>query len=123
MAVMRIGSGSVPFRPVPEQIFPQPPPASFRTDKMKAFPPANAIEAGMKLEVMRPLVPQGAWLFALLLGTIAGSEAYGAQLPHGFVETELAQGITGATAMDFASDGRLFICEQTGALRIYKNGT
>lgn len=45
----------------------------------------------------------------------------GARLPDGFEETAIAEGINGATAMDFAPDGRLFVCEQTGALRIVKN--
>ena len=33
----------------------------------------------------------------------------------------IATGITGATAMAVAPDGRVFVCEQTGALRIVKN--
>jgi glucose/arabinose dehydrogenase len=43
-------------------------------------------------------------------------------LPPDFVAEEIAAGITGATAMAVAPDGRLFICEQPGALRIWKNG-
>ena len=44
-----------------------------------------------------------------------------AELPEGFSEEVTATGITGATAMAVASDGRVFVCEQTGALRIVKN--
>jgi uncharacterized repeat protein (TIGR03806 family) len=44
-----------------------------------------------------------------------------ADLPDGFSEKVVATGITGATAMAIAPDGRVFICEQTGALRIVKN--
>jgi putative heme-binding domain-containing protein len=43
-------------------------------------------------------------------------------LPPGFSSERLADGITGATALAVASDGRVFVCEQTGALRVVKNG-
>ncbi len=42
-------------------------------------------------------------------------------LPEGFSEEVIATGITGATAMAVAPDGRVFVCEQTGALRIVRN--
>jgi uncharacterized repeat protein (TIGR03806 family) len=45
----------------------------------------------------------------------------GADLPAGFADTVLATGITGATAMEIAPDGRIFVCEQTGALRVVKD--
>ena len=41
-------------------------------------------------------------------------------LPQGFTWSRVAAGITGATAMEVAADGRVFVCEQTGALRIVK---
>src|SRR5215831_4725531 len=44
----------------------------------------------------------------------------GVDLPEGFAETVVTTGITGATAMEIAPDGRIFVCEQTGALRIVK---
>jgi hypothetical protein len=47
--------------------------------------------------------------------------ALAVKLPEGFTETALVTGINDATAMDFAPDGRLFICEQTGGLRVVKN--
>ncbi len=43
-------------------------------------------------------------------------------LPPGFRATVVATGLTGATAMDVAPDGRIFLCEQTGALRVIKDG-
>jgi putative heme-binding domain-containing protein len=43
-------------------------------------------------------------------------------LPKGFAVETVANGITGATAMEVAADGRVFVCEQTGALRIVKDG-
>lgn len=45
-----------------------------------------------------------------------------ATLPVGFTETLIASGLSNPTAMQFAPDGRLFVCEQGGALRVVKNG-
>lgn len=44
------------------------------------------------------------------------------ELPDGFAWQTVAEGITGATSMAIAPDGRVFVCEQTGALRVVKNG-
>ena len=46
----------------------------------------------------------------------------GATLPTGFVETTVASGIASPTAMAIAPNGRIFVCSQTGALRVIKNG-
>ena len=46
----------------------------------------------------------------------------GATLPPGFTETRVAAGLQSPTAMAFAPDGRLFVCEQGGRLRVIKNG-
>ncbi len=43
------------------------------------------------------------------------------ELPEGFTDSVVATGITGATALAAAPDGRLFVCEQTGALRVVKD--
>jgi putative heme-binding domain-containing protein len=43
-------------------------------------------------------------------------------LPQGFKAEVVATGFTGATALEIAADGRIFVCEQTGALRIIKHG-
>jgi glucose/arabinose dehydrogenase len=48
--------------------------------------------------------------------------AAAATLPTGFVETQIASGLSSPTAMDFAPDGRLFVCLQGGNLRVVKNG-
>jgi glucose/arabinose dehydrogenase len=42
-------------------------------------------------------------------------------LASGFSETTLASGLTRPTAMDFAPDGRLFVAEQDGPVRLIKN--
>ena len=34
----------------------------------------------------------------------------------------VASGLASPTAMEFAPDGRLFVCEQGGTLRVIKNG-
>jgi putative heme-binding domain-containing protein len=44
------------------------------------------------------------------------------KLPAGFQVRTVATGLTGATAMEVAPDGRLFICEQTGRLCVVKDG-
>jgi putative heme-binding domain-containing protein len=42
-------------------------------------------------------------------------------LPPGFEWQTIAQGLTGTTALAAAPDGRVFVCEQTGTLRVVKN--
>jgi glucose/arabinose dehydrogenase len=48
--------------------------------------------------------------------------ARAATLPPGFTESLLAGGLVSPTAMDFSPDGRLFVCQQGGSLRVIKNG-
>jgi putative heme-binding domain-containing protein len=43
-------------------------------------------------------------------------------LPEGFRADVIATGFTGATAFELAADGRIFVCEQTGRLRVIKKG-
>src|SRR6266567_7241799 len=56
----------------------------------------------------------------LLFGLSFSASA--ATLPSGFVETTVASGIASPTAMAIAPDGRIFVCSQSGALRVIKNG-
>jgi glucose/arabinose dehydrogenase len=58
-------------------------------------------------------------LLPLLVFACARADA--TVLPSGFTETQIG-GLTDPTAMEFAPDGRLFICQQGGALRVVKNG-
>jgi glucose/arabinose dehydrogenase len=46
-----------------------------------------------------------------------------ASLPANFTEALVASGISSPTAFDFAPDGRLFVCQQNGRLRVIKNGS
>jgi glucose/arabinose dehydrogenase len=48
--------------------------------------------------------------------------AHAATVPAGFAETAIASGLSSPTAMQFAPDGRLFVCEQGGRLRVIKDG-
>ena len=62
-------------------------------------------------------------LVTLFLISVSGFLSAGAAtLPGGFAETQIANGLTSPTAMDFAPDGRLFVCLQGGNLRVIKNG-
>jgi glucose/arabinose dehydrogenase len=59
------------------------------------------------------------WRFILLFS----APLVAATLPSGFFESALASGvISNATAFDFAPDGRIFVCEQGGAVRVIKSG-
>lgn len=59
---------------------------------------------------------------AFLLLALASLPLRAATLPPDFTETQLARGIVRPTAMALAPDGRVFVCEQTGALRVIKDG-
>ncbi|HHT9124359.1 MAG TPA: PQQ-dependent sugar dehydrogenase [Candidatus Brocadiia bacterium] len=56
--------------------------------------------------------------FTLLPGPI-----YAASVPDGFVDELVADGLYKPTAMAIAPDGRIFVCEQEGTLRLIKNDT
>ena len=45
-----------------------------------------------------------------------------AAIPTGFTDSKMTGGLNTPTAMEFAPDGRLFVAEKGGALRIIKNG-
>src|SRR5215211_7200772 len=57
----------------------------------------------------------------LCLSVFVVGNCYGATLPAGFTETAIS-GLSNPTAMEIASDGRIFVCQQGGALRVIKNG-
>jgi glucose/arabinose dehydrogenase len=61
-----------------------------------------------------------AFLVAVLCTPLLSLQS--ATLPAGFTETLVASGISAPTAMAIAPDGRIFICQQSGALRVVKNG-
>ena len=63
------------------------------------------------------------FITAFVALTISAHPALAATLPPGFTESSIATGLSSPTAMQVAPDGRLFVCEQSGALRIIKDGT
>jgi glucose/arabinose dehydrogenase len=60
-------------------------------------------------------------LSTLLVCLSAFTSAGAATLPAGFTETQIS-GLSNATAMAIAPDGRIFVCLQGGSLRVIKNG-
>jgi glucose/arabinose dehydrogenase len=61
-------------------------------------------------------------LIAIVIVAAAQAPMRAAALPTGFSETLVASGLANPTAMQFAPDGRLFVAEQAGRLRVIKNG-
>ncbi len=58
--------------------------------------------------------------FAALI--LAPEQGLTQSYPPNFSQVQVATGVSNPTAMAFAPDGRLFICLQSGAIRIFKNG-
>lgn len=56
---------------------------------------------------------------SLLLHVAAPAQTYSG----GFAQVQVANTLTNPTAMAFAPDGRLFVAQQSGALRVIRNGT
>lgn len=55
--------------------------------------------------------------------TLLPCPIYAASVPTGFVDELVDDGLYKPTAMTIAPDGRIFVCEQEGTLRLIKNGT
>lgn len=58
-------------------------------------------------------------LCLIAIGATAGNAA---TVPAGFTDTLVAGGLSNPSAMALAPDGRIFVCQQGGALRVIKNG-
>ena len=58
--------------------------------------------------------------FALLIFSTV-HVANGATVPPGFTDSLVASGLSNPTAMALAPDGRIFVCQQNGVLRVIKN--
>jgi glucose/arabinose dehydrogenase len=73
---------------------------------------------------LHPFASPAHWPILCLLFAVTwlSNAATAATLPSGFAETRIATGIANPTAMTFAPDGRLFVCQQGGQLRVIKNG-
>lgn len=53
---------------------------------------------------------------------LSGGSLLAAIVPSGFTDAVFVSGLSAPTAMAFAPDGRLFVAEQGGRLRVVKNG-
>jgi glucose/arabinose dehydrogenase len=66
-------------------------------------------------------------VIGLIVGLVMARQddrvARAATLPANFTETVVASGLANPTAMAFAPDGRVFVAEQGGSLRVIKNGS
>jgi glucose/arabinose dehydrogenase len=62
------------------------------------------------------------FILAILILALAGPPTRAATVPSGFTESLVASGLASPTAMQFAPDGRLFVAEQGGRLRVIKGG-
>src|SRR5262245_24677894 len=63
-----------------------------------------------------------AWVCAIAASTLLYAAPLQSAAPPGFTDTLVAAGFSVPTAMQFASDGRLFVLQQSGEVRIVKNG-
>jgi glucose/arabinose dehydrogenase len=69
-----------------------------------------------------PLLLLGAILVSMVSMVLPHPSAVDAAgLPSGFMEAVVASGLSSPTAMALAPDGRLFVCQQGGQLRVIKN--
>src|SRR5687768_4526919 len=72
----------------------------------------------MAAALLRVHVMRRAAILVFLIGCPLGA----ATLPAGFSETIVTSSLTNPTAMAIAPDGRIFVCQQGGALRVIRNG-
>src|ERR1043165_6464895 len=63
------------------------------------------------------------FLWLMLLAGAGTSSLSAATLPDGFFESLVATGLSSPTAMELAPDGRIFVCQKEGQLRVIKNGS
>jgi len=83
----------------------------------------NRRQQGLSCRVHKFLYGIAALLVVLTFTVLLNQSAKAATLPTGFTESQVAGGLASPTAMAFAPDGRLFVCEQGGRLRVIKNGS
>jgi glucose/arabinose dehydrogenase len=62
-------------------------------------------------------------LLLLLLFIVLSYSLQAQVFPSGFSRVQVANGISNPTVMAFAPDGRIFVAQQNGTLRIIKNGS
>jgi glucose/arabinose dehydrogenase len=80
------------------------------------------VHAGPRARAHGGLSTRWAATGVVLVVVVLGPRAAAATLPAGFAETRIVSGLTSPTAMAAAPDGRIFVCEQGGSLRVIKDG-
>ena len=65
----------------------------------------------------------GSVLWCVVWLVLWSLDGFAVELPPGFVAETLATNLNAATAIAPASDGRVFITDQTGKLLVWKNGS
>lgn len=61
-------------------------------------------------------------LFCLFLVSLVGKTGHAQTFPASFSQVQVVNGLSSPTVAAFAPDGRIFVAEQAGTLRIIKNG-
>jgi glucose/arabinose dehydrogenase len=80
-------------------------------------------EKGILGRLMLAMVLCGLLASVVAVLAFSASSARGAAtLPPNFARSQVVGGLTSPTAMEFAPDGRLFVAEQRGTLRVVKAG-
>ena len=76
------------------------------------------------MSIVRPKTQSAINTLILTITCLFIFSAYsnGQTFPTGFQQVLVANGISNPTVMEFSPDGRLFVAQQTGALRIIENG-
>src|SRR5688500_9153222 len=75
------------------------------------------------MEKPNSLLMFAAYRVMLLASLMAGASVLMAQtFPANFSQVSVASGISNATVMAFAPDGRIFVAQQNGVLIVIKNG-
>src|SRR5829696_150606 len=68
------------------------------------------------------LAPARICFVLLLFCLFSALPATAAEVPEGFILTQVATGMTSVTRMVLLPDGRILVCEQSGNLRVIENG-
>jgi glucose/arabinose dehydrogenase len=77
----------------------------------------------MKIKDLQRSGRLGLGMLLFLVATAASAPSiHAATVPTGFTDSVVASGLNTPTAMALAPDGRIFVCQQGGALRVIKNG-
>ncbi len=71
---------------------------------------------------MTRLFPKARVCFVVAAVVLAALSVQGASLPAGFIDLVVASGFTNVSSMAIAPDGRIFVCQQNGHVRVVKNG-